>query len=411
MRIDVNFQIARTHLFTRKRQTLVAALGVTIGIGMFIFSKSLTNGFTSYARRNTFKTTAHITVYQEDQVSKPLVSNASLASLPILVNPSITTTSHRLVNPQALIDRFKAERGVLAVAPQVNVEVFYNNGNTQLRGTGNGVRIAEANAMFNIKGDMLAGTLEALSNTQDGIIIGVGIARKLNLQVGENLSVTSALGVIKNMRVVGIFSTSVKAVDESKSYINITAAQQLMRENSSYVTHIYANVSSPDSAEQKAEHLQGLTSYRVEPWQVSNADQLAGDKVRDIMTTFVSITILMVAAFGIYNILNMTISQKLNDIAILKATGFRGRDIVQIFVTEALIMGAIGTLGGNLVGAVLVLILSQVYIGGPVGNFPIQLELGVFVLSTAIGMLITGGAGYLPALKAARVDPVEIFRR
>ena len=65
-------------------------------------------------------------------------------------------------------------------------------------------------------------------------------------------------------------------------------------------------------------------------------------KMRRIIMTTISFSILLVAGFGIYNILNMTITQKINDIAILKAIGFKGGDVVRIFVQQALIIGFIG---------------------------------------------------------------------
>jgi lipoprotein-releasing system permease protein len=129
------------------------------------------------------------------------------------------------------------------------------------------------------------------------------------------------------------------------------------------------------------------------------------------MNTSVAMAIMMVAAFGIYNILNMTITQKLNDIAILKATGFSGKDIVRIFVFEALIMGIIGTFLGVVLGAVLINILSRIYIGPPIGYFPIYFVPEVFVIGASFGLFVSIIAGYFPARKAAQVDPVEIFRK
>jgi len=125
----------------------------------------------------------------------------------------------------------------------------------------------------------------------------------------------------------------------------------------------------------------------------------------------ISLSILVVAAFGIYNILSSTIAQKINDIAILKATGFAGRDVIRIFLMEALVMGFIGTLMGLIIGAVLIGIMSGIYMGGPVGYFPIRFEASLFAKSGALGLFITLCAGYLPSRKAAKVDPVEIFRK
>ena len=103
--------------------------------------------------------------------------------------------------------------------------------------------------------------------------------------------------------------------------------------------------------------------------------------------------------------------QKLNDIAILKATGFSGPDVIKIFVGEAFIMGFIGTCFGLLIASFLVNLLSKVYIGGDIGYFPIRFEPPVFVLGAIVGLFVTIVAGFIPARNAAKVDPVEIFRK
>ena len=213
------------------------------------------------------------------------------------------------------------------------------------------------------------------------------------------------------MKIVGIFSANNKNSDDTKSYINLSAAQQLAREGITFVTDIYANTIDPDRAAEFSTQIQTLTPYKVDPWQVTNADLLSGEKIRDVMGNTVTLSILLVAAFGIYNIMNMTITQKMNDIAILKAIGFNGRDIVRIFLTESIIMGTLGVLAGLLVGGLCIHFLSKVYVGGPSGYFPIYFEPKVFGLGAFFGILATSLAGYLPARKAANVDPVTIFRR
>jgi lipoprotein-releasing system permease protein len=107
----------------------------------------------------------------------------------------------------------------------------------------------------------------------------------------------------------------------------------------------------------------------------------------------------------------MTIMQKLNDIAILKATGFSGKNVISIFVGEAFIMGFFGTILGLILAAVFVNILGSVYIGGDIGYFPIGFEPSITALGGVIGLFVTVVAGFIPARHAAKVDPIEIFRR
>lgn len=410
MKLKVNYEIALTHILTRKKQTLVAALGVTIGIALYIFSNSIVSGVSSYSQLNMFKTIPHVAIHVEDQLSQPIIDSTE-AGWMLISNPKITTKKKTITNPYGLMEEIKKLPFAENVAPQVNVDLFYSVGRSQMKGVASGILVSEANAMFNIQSTMKAGNLQALSSDLNGIVIGVGIAEKLNLQLNDNLTVISSFGVVKVLEVIGIFSTDNKTTDESKSYIHISTAQQLIKESGNAITDIYVKLSNPDSSAAYTEQIATLTDYKVDDWQVANADQLAQTKMIGTMTPLISFSIMLVAAFGIYNIINMTITQKMNDIAILKANGFKGKDIIKIFLLEAFIMGATGTLLGVVIGSILVKVAMGIYVGPPVGYFPVRFDGGIFISGTIFGLLVALGAGYFPARKASRVDPVEIFRK
>ncbi len=411
MKTGVNTEIALTHILTRKRQTIVAALGVTIGIAIYITMNTLIIGTNRYSDNAIFKTTPHVRIYKEDEISKPLEKDSAKIKSTVIINPKISNISKNLINPVKLLDEIKRQPEVTSAAEMVNANVFYNNGKSQLNGVGWGINIVEANAMFDIQSTMVAGDLRTLLNTPNGIIIGVGIADKLSLKMNDNISVISSIGVIKLLKVVGLFKTSNLATDKGKSYMNLATAQQLLGQGPSYVTDIYVNIKDPEQAPAYGKVLSKLTGYSFEDWKAANELFVAGKKIRAIMFTVISWAILLVAAFGIYNIVNMTISQKMNDIAILKATGFSGGDVVKIFVMEAMVMGIIGTILGFLMAALLTNLLSHIYIGADIGYFPIQFELPVSLTGVGVGILVTFGAGFIPARKAAKVDPVAIFRK
>jgi lipoprotein-releasing system permease protein len=411
MKLKVNTEIALTHLLTRKKQTMVASLGVTVGIGIFIFMISLVVGFNRYSDESLFKAVPHIRIYKDDILSRPLMPYIDSVYETVIVNPKIANLTKSLINPDKILADFKKQDYVLTVAPQVSASLFYNNGTSQINGIASGVNIMEANDMFNIQSTMLAGDVSNLLTLPNGIIIGVGIADHLNIQLNDNINITSAIGVIKVMKVVGIFKTSNSAIDKTKSYITLVVAQQLLHQSTSYVTDILVNIKDPNKAPEYAKRFESLTNYKIEDWQAANEQTMASNKTRKVMFGAISIAILLVAAFGIYNIINMTIKEKLNDIAILKATGFKGKDVINIFIKETLIMGFIGTSFGLVLAAVLIKIVSGIYIGGDREYFPIGFETSIFIMGSIIGMLVTLGAGYIPALNAAKVDPIEIFRK
>jgi lipoprotein-releasing system permease protein len=407
---NVNNEIAVTHVITRSKQSLVAAIGVAIGVGIYLFMNSLSAGFSRFSRDEIFKNSAHIKIYKDDEISAP-VKQQTDSGITVIINPQIITRSNTIINPAALLEVVKQQPFVTYAIAQVNADVFYSRGKAQLRGTGIGVNIVEYSNMFKTARYMVAGNLQDLVGNLNGIIIGSGIADKLNLKVGDNITVTSSYNVVKVLKVVGLFKSGSSLTDNSRSYFNVSVGQQLLKEGPAYVSTIFANTPNPDKSEIYMKQLQRLTTYKVEDWKTTNADLVSGDKTRGALMGAISLSILLVASFGIYNILSATVAQKINDIAILKATGFSGRDVIHIFVLEAVMMGIIGTFIGLLLGAVLIGIMSKVYMGGPVGYFPISFEPRLFTISFFLGVFITVCAGYIPALRAARVDPVEIFRK
>ncbi|EJL62780.1 ABC transporter permease [Flavobacterium sp. CF136] len=406
---NINYDIALTHILTRKKQTLVAALGVTIGVAIYLFMNSLGAGFNKYGTAEIFKNNAHIKIYKKDETSSVLSRDKS--TLNVIVNPQVTTLSKTIINPQSLLNSVRKEPYITNAIEVVDVSVFYNKGKTQLKGTSDGVNMVEYAQMYNTSAYMLAGDVKNLKQNLNGIIIGKGIAEKFSLNMDDNITVTSSYGVSKVLKVVGIFSMGNSLTDDSKSFMNISTAQQFLKEGSSYVTTIYANTVNSDNSTQYAQKLQALTSYTVEDWKTSNADILSSDVTRKTLMTSISLSILLVAAFGIYNILSATITQKINDIAILKALGFKGKDVIRIFITEAVIMGIIGNFLGLCFGGALIYVLSHIQLSGTNSTFPIYFEAKLFAQSFLLGLIITICAGYFPAKKAANVDPVSIFRK
>ena len=410
-RHNISSEISISYIVTKKKLTLIAALGVTIGLAIFVFMNSMMKGFDRTSAESIFKTVAHIRLYKDDETSAPLPGQYKQGSTPVIINPKIVPENDVLVNPDAIIKLLRKQEGVAVVASQTTVSVFYNNGKSQITGVANGLNIAEADKMFSIKSTMVEGNADDLISVQNGILLGVGVAKKMNVKTGDFISITSSRNVIKVMKVVGLFQTNNSNVDKSKSYINIAAAQQLLKRNQSYITDIDVNILDFDNAKVYADRFSKLTGYKAEDWKTANETLMAAFRMRKIIITVISFSILLVAGFGIYNILNMTISQKINDIAILKAMGFKGNDVIRIFVQQALIIGMIGIAMGLVLATILVNVLKQVYVGGDIGYFPIRFEPLMYIKGFIFGFIITFFAGYIPARKAANVDPVAIFRK
>lgn len=407
--MNINTEIAKTYIISNKKLTAVAATGVVLGMSIYIFMNSMLVGFDKSSSASIFKTTSHIRVYKDDEISKVLVKNSKENYL--IINPKIVPSNNTIINPKLISETILKQPEVTVVTPQVSVNVFFNNGKSQISGLAIGIKPEEANVMYNIKSFMVEGNFDLLKSNPNGIIIGSGIAEKMNAKIGDNINLTSSKSVNKTYKVVGIFKTNNSKIDKSNSYVNLASSQQLLKEGASYITDINVNIVDPEKAKAIAEKISNITGYKAEGWKEANETFMAANKMRKMIITFVSLTILLVAGFGIYNILNMTVSQKINDIAILKAMGFKGKDVIRIFVTQAVTIGIMGVIGGMIMATVLITFLKKVYVGGDIGYFPIDYEPSKYLQGVVIGLVITFFAGYIPAKKAAQVDPVTIFRK
>lgn len=405
----VKWEIALTHLLSRKTQTLIAALGVMFGAGIFIFMNSLFKGFEDYSNETLFNSVPHLRVYREEAVSQPILGSKEGKTM-VLSNPKISENSGEILNPSMVMSRLKSLPYVTGVSPNASVSVFFKNGSAQVSGIVSGIDAKAHDALFSLSSNIVAGDLLAIESTQNGLVLSVGIAEKLNIRLEDNISVTSSVGVSRIMKVVTLLETGNRSTDGSLAYASLSQAQQLLKKGTGYISDINVNIHDYEMAKDKVQEMTFLTGYQVEDWETANSSAAAANTIRAAMGLAISFSILLVAGFGIYNILNMTIMQKINDIAILKAIGFSGRDVITIFLSQALLMGAIGVVMGIGMAIVLIEVLGNLWVGGNIGYFPIDYYIVYFITGAIFGLIVVFFSGFIPSRKAAKVDPVEIFR-
>ena len=413
-RRSVETEIALVFLGSRPKMTVVAAVGVVFGIGVYIFMNSLLAGSNAYMEKVTLMLVPHLRIYQDDPSADEALLGKELpdGSIPVVSNPGLVPADNRVRNPFSLLAAVRRDPAVVAAAPVAEARATVSSGAVERGATLDGVDILEHDRMFGISSTLVEGSLKDLAQGTDGIVLGAVLAADLHLHAGDPVSVSVAGREPRRFRVAGIFRTTVKGVDKGKAYANLPAVQQLLGKDRSYVTDLYANVADEDEGlAEVADRFRRTTGLRVETWQEANEQSLAGRRIRDVIANSAVFTILLVAGFGIYNILNMTIHEKIKEIAILKATGFTGRHVVGIFVRQSALIGLAGSVGGILFG----FLLSSV-----VGAIPLRLggldtlPMAYRTVDYAVGFLFGIGtalvAGLVPAVNAAKVDPVAIIR-
>jgi lipoprotein-releasing system permease protein len=410
------FEIALIHLLAKPKQTLVAMLGVTFGIGMFITMMSMMTGLNNFTDDLTLRITPHIRMYHDVAMTRrTLLDEYSPQTMNVVHHQKPKKEQNRLKDGFQIVQYLQNQPEVMAASPRVTTQAFCNYGPVQINANVMGVDIAQENKMFKLSEKIKAGTFDPLlSPNSEAILIGRGLAKKLNIQVGDRLNLTTPQGNVFNLKVVGIFAMGIGTYDDVNCYAHIATVQSMLQKDKRYITEISINMLDLDQATEFAQKIQKTFKYKTEDFSTANATIAVGKAFRNILTATVSATLLLVAGFGIYNILNMTILNKMKDIAILKATGFSSGDVMAIFMIQSIMIGFLGSIVGLIMGFGLSYwIASLPFDAGSVidlKHLPINFNPLFYVVGIIFGMLTTALAGYFPSRKGGKIDPVRILR-
>lgn len=413
----VIFDISRTHLLSRIKQSGIAALGVTFGIGTFIILVSFMTGLNGLLDGLILNRTPHVRLYNEIKASdkQPVDLYAAFRDgLNVVHSVKPKQSLSRIHNASPIISQLRKDPRVKGVTPQVKTQVFYIAGTIELNGLLNGIEVLEEVRLFNFGDYITEGSPAALHRNTNGILLGAGVAKKMSLTLGDRIQVSTAKGGLFHLKVVGIFQSGLAEVDNVQSYINIKTAQKIMGEGGNYISDIHVKLHDLAKAIPMAKQINQQFDLTAIDIQTANAQFETGTSIRNLITYAVSITLLIVAGFGIYNILNMMIYEKMNDIAILKATGFSGKDVQKIFISQAMIIGLVGGLLGLIIGYAVSSLIStlpfETEAMPTVKTYPVNFNEQYYIIGIVFALVSTFLAGYLPARKAKKMDPVEVIR-
>jgi lipoprotein-releasing system permease protein len=407
--------IAKALLLARWKQTLVAAVGVTFSITMFITLLGFMNGLNDMLDGLILNRTPHVRLYNEVKPNpiQPAQLSQNLGHA-FIQNIKPNGNGQNIDNTVAILHALKNDKRVLGVSPKVTAQVFYNVGNIDINGVINGVEVEAEARLFHFQEYVSHGNFMDLKNVPNSIILGKGAADKMQANIGDVIQVTTPQGERQALKVVGLFQSGLADLDKVQSYASLATTQKLMGKSANYITDINVKLFDILQAPALSKEFKHIFETDAEDIQTANAQFETGSDVRSIISYAVGITLLIVAGFGIYNILNMMIYEKMDSIAILKATGFSGNDVKRIFTTIALSIGFFGGLFGLLFGFLTSTAVDQIPFNTAalpnIKTFPVNYDPKFYIIGITFSLITTYLAGLLPAQKASKIDPVDIIR-
>ena len=177
-------KIAKTHVWARKKQSAIAALGVTFGIGTFITLMSFMTGLNGLLDGLILNITPHIRIYNEVKPSEnqPVTLDSIYGSEGILhtihsIKPKKTLSNIR--NNRGIMNELALDERVKGITPQVSARVFYQSGSVLLNGNLIGINPLEEDRLFQFHQYVIVGNPSDLASNSQGVILGAGVAKKL----------------------------------------------------------------------------------------------------------------------------------------------------------------------------------------------------------------------------------------
>lgn len=410
--------IALRQLWARKRQTILTLVGVVFGAAAYIAISGILLGFREYLLDQMVNNDAHVRVSAkarlvEETTFDPIFTRQG-ESLFWKVPPSGRKDSQKIDNAQEWIQRLRNDKDVEAYAPQLNVTVLYRKGKITQNGRVMGIDPVRQPRVAQLEKYILKGTLREIAENGQKILIGEGLRINLGLAYGDSLTVITSRGETQQFKVAGSFQIGNRAIDETLAYASLTTAQSLAGAPGQ-ISDIAIRLTDVRKSLAKAQEWSNDESAKVQSWEQSNASMLDVFQVQDMTRYMMSLIILVVAGFGIYNILSIVINQKKREIAILRSIGFESTDVLTIFMTQGILLGFAGGVLGSILGYLICLQMSTITFSSPMikaktTTMMISFNYSIYVFGFFMALVSTTVASFLPALRAGKMSPIEIIR-
>jgi lipoprotein-releasing system permease protein len=411
--VPLELHIALQHLLHRQRQTLVSLLGVAMGVAFFIGIASMMQGFQRDFVARIVDIQPHIIIKDEfrtapEQPVERVYGNA--------------TIELRGLKPRDEVRGLRGARNMLAVleeepglhvAPTLSGNILLRFGGKDVSANVTGIIPERQRQVTHLEKDLIAGSLDSLYGTANGLIIGDGVASRAGIRMDDLVSVVSPVGVSMKMKVVGIFSSGITLVDNFDTYVLLKKAQ-ILQNRPNVINRINLRLDDVEQAADVAAKVERRFGYRAEPWQEQSRNVLGIFVIQNAIMYSTVGAILIVSCFGIFNVISTVVFEKTRDIGILKSMGFRDAHIRRIFVLEGFVVGLIGMVLGWALGYGIVEFMGSLRFNMEgfvkAQGFILYRTPKHYIISGLMAVISATLAAWIPARRASRMNPVDIVR-
>lgn len=381
--------LALSQLRARPWQSLLLVCSVSLGVAILTTALSLTNGFEKDLVNRLLGTSPHVSVYEP--LTGKLKNYVPLAT-EIAKHPQVQAVTPYLQG-----------QGLLTLEGRQTVGVLIR-----------GVDPEQELRQPAWKRYVVAGELDPYAAEQ-GVLLGIEVARKMGLTVGDTVSLVTGNGQRHRVKVTGLFESGLYEFDAHIAFINLSFAQRAFGFKQA-VSGLGVTVKDVFTAQALAQELSRAHMLGARSWADQNRPLLQAMFLERVVIFIVVMFIVLVALMGIGSTMAMWVIEKNREISLLRALGVSARDTGRLFMLQGSLIATIGVVLGSFGGVVLssLLAIFPMRLAGEVyflSHLPVDMQLRDFALVALVTLLLSPVASLMPARRAMTLDPIAIIRR
>jgi lipoprotein-releasing system permease protein len=387
--------------------------GIVFGVGFFIFGQAQTSGFEQFFVKTILGTDGAIRVQDRIRITFTTMELEDDDGSPwVIENTENFKHIEGIEQPLEVIEALKKFDSVTGISEVLTGSVVMGTNFRSYTGRLYGINIDDHIAVSDLENQIIFGDLYDFRSKPTGILIGSGLARLLQVTLGDTVVLTS-LGLNSRYTVAGIFETGVSDIDRQRVYMKLTEARSVLQRPHG-ASFLQVNLVDPMRAKEEAFHMMNTIFYHVASWQERQKSWLDAFFVLRFSTALTVSTIILLAGLGMFNTLAMLVLEKTKEIAILRSMGYTRRDISSIFLWQGIFVLIAGTFLGWIVAILITYGVSKLpfRVTGifSTDSFVVHWSIWHYLTATITATVIVMIASYIPARRAAQLEPGDVIR-
>jgi lipoprotein-releasing system permease protein len=384
-------------------QTVFILVGVAIGVGVIVFMSALLAGLQGNFIARVLSAQSHIQLLPSKEVTRTLHATTPKEVDAAIVQPPLQRLKS-MDQWQSVLSTVRRMPDVVVASPVVGGSALAVRGSASRAISLTGVESDDYFLIVKLPDKMVRG---ASRLTGQDILIGLELASDLGVDVGDKLRVANAAGVATTLTVSGVFDLGNKGANQRSTFVALRTAQSVL-DLLGGVTSIELTVRDVYAAEVIAQRIQAVTGLEADSWIKTGAQFFAALSAQTTANTAIRFFVGLSVAFGIASVLVVSVVQKSREIGIMRAMGISRGQVLRVFLLQGGLLGWGGAVLGCVVGAVGLVLWQHLALnadGTPL--FPLVLDPVLFAMALGLATVTGLAAAYAPALRAARLNPVE----